>query len=206
MKKVRADCRVLPVLVSATVLFVCLLAACDRPASKSNWSPITNSYQTVTAEALASLGVTATAQPTVAPTTTAVQTTAPAATIDASKYPDQLPHSLKGYDLYSWQVDEEWNFTLITGTNRSKSFDEIIAPGDTISDDGFVKITVSGMEALKAVLTLLPTGEEILWSGMDLGGEVPTGTVYLTLPPQEMIDDLTAYCDSLGLKLTAIIP
>jgi hypothetical protein len=41
---------------------------------------------------------------------------------------------------------------------------------------------------------------------MDLGGMVPTGTVYLTLPPQEMIDELTAYCDTLSLHLTAIKP
>jgi len=44
--------------------------------------------------------------------------------------PCQLPsqRQMKGYELYSWQNGSNWNFTLITGTNRTKSFDEIIAP------------------------------------------------------------------------------
>ena len=101
---------------------------------------------------------------------------------------------MKGYELYSWQNGADWNFTLITGTNRSKSFDEIIAQGNTISADGFIKISVTGMEEIKKVISLLPKGEQVFWAGMDLGGQVPSGTVYLTFPPQKMIDDLMQFC------------
>ncbi|MEK0337566.1 MAG: hypothetical protein QQN41_09055, partial [Nitrosopumilus sp.] len=38
-----------------------------------------------------------------------------------------IPKSMKGYELYSFPVqsEEEWYFTLITGTNRLKTFPEI---------------------------------------------------------------------------------
>jgi hypothetical protein len=127
-------------------------------------------------------------------------------TLDASELPAQLPDSVKGYDLYSWQSGEPWNFTLVTGTNRMKAFDEIIAPGNIVSADGFIKVSVTGVDELKKLLLLLPAGEDVLWGGMDLGGQVPTGTVYLTLPPQDMIDELIVFCTSKGINLTAIRP
>jgi hypothetical protein len=37
-----------------------------------------------------------------------------------------LPGSMKGYELYSWQDKDGWHFTLITGTDRSKTLEEII--------------------------------------------------------------------------------
>jgi hypothetical protein len=185
------------------LLSICLLAACERPASRSIWSPITESYQTVTAEALASLG---TPLPTSEGTTQPQTTIAPTSTSQPVEIPAQLPHSMKGYNLYSWQDGEDWYFTLVTGTNAGISFEEIIAPGDIVSGDGYVKITVVGMDELKELLSRLPAGEEVIWSGMDLGGQVPEGTIYLTLPPQDMIDELIAYCTSLGIKLTAIKP
>jgi hypothetical protein len=147
-------------LIIVVLLIAALLAACERPASRANWSPITDSYNTLTAEALASLGPTATTAPKATATVSAAKTTPePESTLDVTQYPAQLPHSMKGYDLYSWQDGDVWYFTLITGTNRMKSFDEIIAPDDIISDDGFIKITVSGMADLKTLLALLPAGE-----------------------------------------------
>jgi len=113
---------------------------------------------------------------------------------------------MKGYNLYSWKDGEDWYFTLVTGTNAGISFEEIIALGDIVNGDGYVKITVVGMDELKELLSRLPAGEEVIWSGMDLGGQVPEGTIYLTLPPQEMIDEVITYCASLGIKLTAIKP
>ena len=111
-----------------------------------------------------------------------------------SVLPASLPKSLKGYELYSWQNGSDWNFTLITGTNRSKSFDEIIAPENTLSADGFVKISVTGIDEVKKVLSLLQSGEQVFWAGMDLSDQVPGNTIYLTFPPQPMIDDLIRFC------------
>jgi len=54
-----------------------------------------------------------------------------------------LPRSMKGYELYSWQEQGQWHFTLITGTNRNKQLEEIISDGNTVSEDGWVKIHVT---------------------------------------------------------------
>ncbi len=42
---------------------------------------------------------------------------------------------MKGYEIYSWQEDEEWVFKLITGTNRQKTIDEIMSNSETIQED-----------------------------------------------------------------------
>ena len=36
-----------------------------------------------------------------------------------------LPHSMKGYELYSWKSRGEWLFSLLIGTNRLKTFREV---------------------------------------------------------------------------------
>jgi hypothetical protein len=202
--------------ILSRAVFMCalallLLAACERPASKSNWSPINDANAAATASALPE--TLPAAQSTEPATSTPAEETATVAvtaetipTLDLSQLPAQLPHAMKGYDLYSWQVGEKWDFTLITGTNRTKSFDEIVAPGNTIDEDGFIKITISGLDDLESVLALLPAEEEVIWSGMDLGDQVATGTIYLTLPPQTMIDELTEYCQTISVHLTAIKP
>lgn len=181
------------------LLLTLLLVGCERPATRTNWSPI---------DAASTAENTTTLPETLAAPLKPVQSTPtvsqPIGTLDFNTLPETLPQSMKGYDLYSWQTGEVWNFTLITGTNRSKAFDEIITPGNSISADGFVKLSVSGVEDLKRLLKRLLSGESILWGGMDLGGQVPEGTVYLTFPPQEMLDELTAYCKTLGLTLTTL--
>ena len=64
---------------------------------------------------------------------------------------DKLPHSMKGYELYSWEEDAQWHFTLITGTNRTKTMEEITSNEDYISVTGWVKIQVVGADAIKDV-------------------------------------------------------
>jgi len=53
---------------------------------------------------------------------------------------DELPHSMKGYELYSWLEDGQWHFTLITGTNRNKTVEEIGSREDVISETGWVRV------------------------------------------------------------------
>ncbi len=115
--------------------------------------------------------------------------------------PTTLPHSMKGYELYSWQQGTDWYFTLFTGTNRSKAFDEIIAPENQVDPAGLIKITVAGLEQVQQVIRLLPAGEVLTWGGMDLTGQVPAGTVYLTYPPQSMIDEIQKTCQEQQVTL-----
>jgi hypothetical protein len=124
---------------------------------------------------------------------------APVSPLPSIAASNALPHSMKGYELYSWQTNGDWNFTLITGTNRIKSIDEITAHEDSVTDDGWVKITVWGIEAIKTVLGQLPTHESIFWAGAPGSGSLQESI--LTLPPQEMIAALQEYCQVLNLEL-----
>jgi len=130
------------------------------------------------------------------------------AVIPASDYPSPvwqeipstLPDSVKGYELYSWQTGEDWVYTLIAGTNRSKSFAEITSKGNLL-EDGFIKITVTQLEDLKTLLGRLPAGTEVFWSGIDLTGQVKEGTVYFSYPPKETLDEMIKWAEELDIQL-----
>jgi len=44
------------------------------------------------------------------------------ATVEPPPAAAPLPRSVKGYELYSWRSGGTWQFTLITGTNRLKTY------------------------------------------------------------------------------------
>lgn len=180
------------VLVYIGVCFCLITAGCVRPASESNWLP---------SETPSEEGTQTPAQELAGTVTKTIQGIVPQVTSTPFILPESLPHSVKGYELYCWQKDDDWYFTLFTGTNRSKSFDEIIAPENQIDPSGLIKITVSGLEKVKEILSLLPAGEDIVWGGMDLSGQVPSGTVYLTFPPQSMMDEIQSACREYKLTL-----
>jgi hypothetical protein len=74
---------------------------------------------------------------------------------------EKLPRSFKGYELYSWLEDGQWHFTLISGTNRTKTIEEITSKEDFISETGWVKIHSVGVDAIKDVLSRLPQNESV---------------------------------------------
>jgi hypothetical protein len=110
-----------------------------------------------------------------------------------------LPHSMKGYELWSWPVDDEWHFTLITGTNRLKTVEEITNGEDVIDPEGWVKINVMGVDGIKRVLARLPRGEQVFW----VGGWYLFYDV-LTLPPQVIVDAVRTHSLELGLELSVV--
>lgn len=107
-----------------------------------------------------------------------------------------LPPSMKGYELYSWQGDGDWHFTLVSGTNRSKTVQEIIAPVYVVSDDGWVQLHVEGVEAIKTVLGRLPAGENVHWLSAVAPGNEPMN---FSLPPESTIDAIADHANNLGL-------
>jgi hypothetical protein len=112
-----------------------------------------------------------------------------------------LPHSMKGYELYSWQTNNQWYFTLITGTNRLKTLDEIISNENIVTSDGWVKINVQSVDSIKNVLSRLPQHENIFWAGKQWFHQVQAQADQITLPPQEIIDVVQEYCKQLELEL-----
>jgi len=112
----------------------------------------------------------------------------------------ELPVSGKGYELYSWSENNQAHFTLITGTDRNKTPDEIFAADDFISEAGWVRINVAGIDAIKAVLRKLPKGEDVIWQA---------GLPFTTLPEEikaplspTTIDAIEAYAKQCGIILT----
>ena len=102
----------------------------------------------------------------------------------AALAPEASPtRSMKGYELYSWQMQGQWTFALVVGTNRIKTYDEISAP----------EVHVQGLEALKRELDKLPRGEQVLWTAH----RVPN----TALPPDEIVDDIQAHCRQRGIQL-----
>jgi hypothetical protein len=116
---------------------------------------------------------------------------------------NELPHSMKGYEIYSWLEDSQWHFTLITGTDRSKTLDEIVSKEDFISETGWVKIQVVGADAIKDVLSRLPEGESGFWCDeLHIGQSTKTD---LELPPEEIADAIREYAKQCGLDFVVTV-
>ena len=102
--------------------------------------------------------------------------------------------SIKGYELYSWKINGHWYYSLLPGTNRTKSYEEITSPG-------LVKKDASG---LKAELQKLPKGEEVFWRADAPPGVIKPASgpiVEIKHPSRARIKSIKAMCDRLGLKL-----
>jgi hypothetical protein len=112
-----------------------------------------------------------------------------------------LPHSMKGYELYSWQSGKEWDFALITGTNRLKSYEEIVSPANVVTEADWVKLSVQGVENLRTVLGRLPQGETVTWNSSRWleGVGAPKGAIQL--PDPVLLGEIESYCRRLGIQL-----
>ena len=116
---------------------------------------------------------------------------------------EKLPRSFKGYELYSWEEEGQWHFTLITGTNRIKTIEEITYKGDFISETGWVKIQVVGADAIKDVLSRLPEGESVFWCDeLHIGQSTETD---LQLPPEQIADAIEEYAKQCGLDFVVTV-
>ena len=116
---------------------------------------------------------------------------------------DELPHSMKGYELYSWEEEDQWHFTLITGTDRTKTIEEITSKEHFISETGWVKIQVVGADAIEDVLNRLPEGESVFWCDeLHIGQSTETD---LQLPPEQIADAIEEYAKQCGLDFVVTV-
>jgi hypothetical protein len=88
-------------------------------------------------------------------------------------------HSMKGWELYSWPHGSHWNYSIMMGTNRAKTYTEVITN----------KIAVIGKDSLKMLLNKFPAKEEIFWIGKHGGDEWN-----LSLPDTNTISEIKNYC------------
>jgi len=90
--------------------------------------------------------------------------------------------SMKGYELYSWEKDGQWYFSVVIGTNREKTLEEIQS----------ADVALKGIDELKAVLKSIPAGQYVTWLSKD----------GLTFPPDEIIQGVENICETQGLSLS----
>lgn len=96
-------------------------------------------------------------------------------------------HSMKGWELYTWSNGNDWKYSILMGTNREKTYDEVITN----------KIAVIGKDSLKMLLNKFPAKEEIFWIGKRSGD----GWDNLSLPDQSTIDEIMNYASLKELVL-----
>ena len=109
-----------------------------------------------------------------------------------------LPHTMKGYELYSWQEGDLWHFTLITGTNRNKSAEEVFSHRTVVSQDGWVHIHAVGVDEIESALSRLPPGENVFWLS---GLRAEDGSTDIMFPPRSVIDAVAGHAKGCDLNL-----
>lgn len=88
---------------------------------------------------------------------------------------------MKGYELYSWQDSSQWRFSLLVGTNREKTLDEIKSTDTVLLD----------VDALISALEKVPSGQYITWLSKET----------LSFPPDDIIKKVEQVCKDKGLIL-----
>ena len=97
--------------------------------------------------------------------------------------------SMKGWELYSLRSGNNWLYSILMGTNRGKSYDEV----------ALNNVKVIGTDSLKMLLAKLPANENITWRGT---GWLPTSTgdhYNLTLPDISTVNEIKDFCAQKGL-------
>ena len=89
--------------------------------------------------------------------------------------------SMKGYELYSWKEGDQWKFSLLIGTNRDKTLEEIKSADVVLAD----------VDALLATLEKIPAGQYVTWLSKET----------LAFPPQDIRRQVEQVCKDKGLIL-----
>lgn len=110
----------------------------------------------------------------------------------------QVPHEMKGYEIYSWQEGNAWYFSVLVGTNRTKTYAEVTSTNPSAGH----LIIVAGLNNIKLVLARFPENEYVTligegWLQSSWGGNYGN----LQLPPQNYIDDISQLCSQKKLNL-----
>jgi hypothetical protein len=111
-----------------------------------------------------------------------------------------LPPSIKGYELYSWQVGGGWYLTLITGTDRLKTYEEVTMGQARVTED-WVELTLRGIDGLEATLAQLPPGTQVTWLGPRALRQRGVRPGKLALPPRSVLDEVRSACAQAGVDL-----
>lgn len=105
-----------------------------------------------------------------------------------------LSTSLKGWDLYSWQIGNERYYSLLYGTNRDKTVEEV----QFITNSTAQIAKVNSIIDLKNILLKITPAENIYWHACYSGSE------NISMPIDSIITDLKIFCIARKLNLQII--
>ena len=117
--------------------------------------------------------------------------------IASASYPQKHPAPMKGYEVFSWKENGHWHYSLLPGTNRSKTYEEITSKTTVIV----------GTSNFESELKRLPKGANLLWqSDAPVGVKRPASSDATSFkhPSRKRINRIRALCDKLGIKLTLL--
>jgi hypothetical protein len=104
-----------------------------------------------------------------------------------------LPSMMKGWELYSWQNSDSWNYALLGGTNRLKSYNEVISS----------PYRVCSINSLQKLISKIPSEEHVTWIGEGWLSQCWDEPYYnLQLPPDITINNIKKKCKELDIQLT----
>ena len=102
---------------------------------------------------------------------------------------------MKGYQLFTWKQKGHWHYSLLPGTNRERTYEEITAAASVIV----------GTPNFEDELKRLPRGSEVLWqSDAPPGIKRPSSGEVISFkqPSRKRIERIKSHCDQLGIKLS----
>lgn len=102
--------------------------------------------------------------------------------------PDLPTTSMKGWELYSWQENGRWYFSLLEGTNRTKTAAEIHA----------ADVRLDGIDGLKPALQGVAAGQSVTWWSPSWA----EGSV--GFPPAETVERVRQLCIEQELQLQVV--
>jgi hypothetical protein len=110
-----------------------------------------------------------------------------------SEHLEPLLTNMKGWELYSWPYGTDWNYSILPGTNRLKSYNEVIS------------VPIFDLESLKESLDKLRENEKISWRGREwLKSCWMTGYHDLCLPDEKTIEEVRKHCEKRKLELWVV--
>ena len=106
----------------------------------------------------------------------------------------EIPSSMKGWELYSWPNGGDWNYSLLPGTNRLKSLEEVMSN----------ELIVCGKDSLKMLLSRLPEYQYVSWIDREWLETCWNNNDYgtLSLPDALTILEIKVYCSENDIQLS----
>lgn len=99
----------------------------------------------------------------------------------------RMEKSFKGWELYSWKAEHNWKYSLLMGTNRLKSCNEIKAKEETLTYEQMLKKLESVAE-----------DDWVTWCSDKANGSTPCG---LRMAPANVRQSVERLCEKRRIHL-----